>query len=250
MSQTDKGCFMNYLESDTVCLQATGSGRLFRIHRKLLASKSKPIASAFERPFAEASSNTYVFQETLERTLGKFIEWAYTGDYPSPPQGVFEPQLANWALTFEQWQNANRKKASETKADPEGRHAPTINEDNDPLLLNIRVYIFATVYLIPDLQTLSMKRATSLIESRDWLYQQTNTGILSSLYDCLRLAFESLQDDDKLRKWLTGYAAYALSFLGKQPGFQQLLQDYPVFTAQMVPLLKPAGKPPWMTDDP
>ncbi|KAL5342185.1 hypothetical protein BJX70DRAFT_338067 [Aspergillus crustosus] len=250
MSQTDKECFMKYLESDTVCLETAGSSRHFRIHRKLLASKSKPIASAFERPFAEASSNTYVFQETLESTLGKFMEWAYTGDYPNPPHVVVEGQLANWTASREKWRKANKKKASETKADPEAVNAPTINEDNDPLLVNIHVYIFATVYLIPDLQTLSMKRATSVIKSKDHSYQHANTDMLSSLYDCLRLAFESLQDDDELRKWLTSYAAYALSFLGQQPEFQQLLQDYPVAAAHMVPLLKPAGKAPWMTDDP
>ncbi|KAL2859534.1 hypothetical protein BJX68DRAFT_252410 [Aspergillus pseudodeflectus] len=86
--------YINFLHSPTISLQATEAGRPFHIHRDLLESKSKSISAAFERGFQEELKGVYTFQDTSEGTLARFIEWAYTGDYPAiivPAQGPGVP---------------------------------------------------------------------------------------------------------------------------------------------------------------
>jgi hypothetical protein len=42
-----------------------------------------PIMLAFRNGFEEAQKGVYTFQDTSAGTLGRSIEWAYTGNYPT-----------------------------------------------------------------------------------------------------------------------------------------------------------------------
>jgi hypothetical protein len=74
---------VSFLSSEVVSLQAGQSGPLFKIHSDLFGSKCKAIMSAFRNGFEEAQKGVYTFQDTSAGALGQFIEWAYTGNYPT-----------------------------------------------------------------------------------------------------------------------------------------------------------------------
>ncbi|KAH1913297.1 hypothetical protein KXV48_000694, partial [Aspergillus fumigatus] len=75
--------YIDFLDSELVSLQAGHSGRLLKIHRKLLGLKCKPVIAALDGTFDEGRQGIYIFDETTEGTVARFIEWAYRGDYPT-----------------------------------------------------------------------------------------------------------------------------------------------------------------------
>lgn len=118
-------------------------GRVFRIHRKLLESKCKTVTLAFTRGFEEEQRGLYIFKDTSERTLARFIEWSYTGDYPSAISAI-EPA------------ETSTKEIEKVEPIIEEKNAMTATEtdftfENHQLLAHIHLYIFASIYLIPDL---------------------------------------------------------------------------------------------------
>ncbi|KAL2785494.1 hypothetical protein BJX66DRAFT_343005, partial [Aspergillus keveii] len=130
--------YINFLHSPTVSLQATEAGRPFHIHRDLLASKSKSISAAFERGFQEELKGVYTFQDTSEGTLARFIEWAYTGDYPAtivPAQRTDEPAKKEES-------NETDKVLTAIGAQPTATPMPS----NHPLPAHMRMYIFGAIY--------------------------------------------------------------------------------------------------------
>ncbi|KAL4863005.1 hypothetical protein BDV12DRAFT_202537 [Aspergillus spectabilis] len=151
-----------FLDSETVALQATKSGRRFHIHRDLLAHKSKAIASALGRGFKEAHDGVYTFQDTSEGTLARFIEWAYTGSYPAiikstrvNPHEPIKPEIIN---------GARNEVPPESKLNrANGTILPIVDltSENHPLLAHIRLYIFCSIYLIPNLQELIFPKITA-----------------------------------------------------------------------------------------
>ncbi|KAL2857223.1 hypothetical protein BJY01DRAFT_231000 [Aspergillus pseudoustus] len=215
MAEKHSPSYINFLHSPTVSLQATQSDRPFHIHRDLLASKSRTIIAAFERGFQEDLKGVYNFQDTSEGTLARFIEWAYTGDYPAVTSVLA---------------------ALGAKPPPESTPA------NHPLPAHMRVYIFSTIYLIPALRSLAFDRVTACITEID---KPNDLDSQLAVISALRLAFRKFLHDDPLLDWLRQYAAYSIEKLRVQRDFHDLLLESPELSSRMVLSLIPGQKPPW-----
>ncbi|RDW68883.1 BTB/POZ domain-containing protein [Aspergillus mulundensis] len=249
--------FFSFLDSETVSLKATESGRPFQIHRSLLASKSKTIASAFDRGFEESKKKVYTFQDTSEGTLARFIEWAYTGDYPT----ILKATHANEPTILKAEPSPNGTKTDgeteKTKSDSPDNldinlislSAPEtdLTHENHPLLAHIRLYVFCSIYIIPDLRDLAFTRVTTAFKD---LNQPTTLDTQLAVIAALRISFHNLLANDRLLDWLAHYAAYCLGQLRVQRDFHDLLQEAPVLGSRMVLSLSAPGTPPWQVAPP
>lgn len=59
----------------TASLSIESSTRTFTIHKALFLSKSNAIFSAVEYRFQEKEDSMYIFKETTEGIVTRFIEW-------------------------------------------------------------------------------------------------------------------------------------------------------------------------------
>ncbi|KAL5335651.1 hypothetical protein BJX70DRAFT_312971 [Aspergillus crustosus] len=224
--------YIDFLDSDTVSLQAGKECRSFNIHRKLLGSKSKAIIAAFDKGFEEGQKGTYTFQHTSEGTLARFIEWAYTGDYPT----IIKPTLAQ-----------ERQSTNVECAEVQNEANTCSTSENHPLLAHIRLYIFCGIYIIPSLQNLAFKKTTAcLTELEKPIGLDTHLAVIA----VLRMSFHQLHKNDLLLGWLAQYAAYGIEQLRVQKDFHDLLQECPTLSSRMVLSLNPASSPPWRTKEP
>lgn len=229
----------SFLDSETVSLKADQSEQSFQIHRKLLASKSKSIISAFERGFPEGSKGAYTFQDTSAGTLARFIEWAYTGDYPTVLNATYPAERKS-------------KEAESTEVKVEEQNTATtveidLTSENHPLLAHIRLYIFCNIYLIPDLQRLAFDKLSACIVD---LGQPVNLDTQLAVVAALRVSFGQLPPQDFLFDWLAEYAAYCVEHLRLQKDFHRLLKDFPALSSRMIRYLNPARSPPWQSGKP
>ncbi|KAL4876342.1 hypothetical protein BJY04DRAFT_200052 [Aspergillus karnatakaensis] len=264
MSTDNRIPYMKFLESDTIKLHAKDSPRTFSIHSKLVASISRPITAAFENNFSEAKNKTYIFEDTTEDTLCRFIEWAYTSFYTAPPiqyhssevlDGRSETAAQNSGSTAESENKQQQAAPCPTPQEPRGfpeetpRKStnpppvdPTPTTANNALVAHMHVYIFASVYLVDDLQ----RNAMALIA--DMLERQWHEGIehhFPSIFACFRLAFSKLHRRDKLLVYLACYAAFLLDSLKTQREFHTILYEYPLLSILMVQRLHGVRTPPW-----
>lgn len=239
----------SFLNSPTVSLKAAEHGRPFQIHRDLLASKSKTIASAFDRGFGEGQKGLYTFQDTSEGTLARFIEWAYTADYPA----IIKPTEADEQTAVKPESPQTNGTKDDSTDYPDGKtvsatHSePNLTQENHPLLSHIRLYIFCSIYVIPDLQKLAFDRATAAFTE---LKRPTTLDTQLSVIAAMRVSFRKLLPNDQLLDWLAQYAAYNVDHLRIQRGFHDLLQESPTLASRMVLSLNATGVPPWESKPP
>ncbi|KAL5342186.1 hypothetical protein BJX70DRAFT_386295 [Aspergillus crustosus] len=202
-----KSVLYHFLDSETVALQAAGSRRRFHIHRDLLAHKSKTIAAGLGRGFKEGRQGST--QTNPREEIKKEINGAEEAESSDKVQ----------------------KRDSESQV-PLVDLAP----ENHPLLAHIRLYVFCTIYLIPDLQQLSFSRITVT----------TQLCVIAGL----RVSFRKLMLNDPLLDWLGQFAAYNARLLRVQRDFHDLLQECPNLGSRMVLSLDSAQSPPWQTAPP
>jgi len=240
----------SFLNSPTVSLKAAEHGRPFQIHRDLLASKSKTIASAFDRGFGEGQKGLYTFQDTSEGTLARFIEWAYTADYPA----IIKPTEADEQTTIKPESAQTNGIKDDSTDDPDEKtvaptttSGPNLTQENHPLLLHIRLYIFCSIYVIPDLQKLAFDRATTAFTE---LNEPTTLDTQLAVIAAMRVSFRKLLPNDQLLDWLAQYAAYNVDNLRVQRGFHDLLQESSTLSSRMVLSLRAASTPPWKAEPP
>jgi len=234
----------SFLDSDTITLKAEHSSRSFRIHRKLLSSKCKAIVSALDR-FEEGQKGAYTFEDTPEGTLARFIEWAYTGKYPtiltSPPEPAGQP------LKTENVQVNGEGEDKSTVTTTTAAAAATATEldlasENHPLLAHIHLYIFCSIYLITELRDMASNKMMECFMDLDRPEAlDTQLAVVSAL----RLAFRKLPPHDPLLDWLAQYASYCVDKLRMQTSFHDLLGESPVLSSRMVLSLNPASQAPW-----
>ncbi|OJJ07518.1 hypothetical protein ASPVEDRAFT_202378 [Aspergillus versicolor CBS 583.65] len=199
-----------------------------------MAGLFKIIASAFDRGFGEGQKGPYTFQDTSEGTLARFIEWAYTADYPA----IIKPTEADEQTAVDY---PGEKAVSTTNS------KPNLTQENHPLLSHIRLYIFCSIYVIPDLQKLAFDRATAAFTE---LKRPTTLDTQLSVIAAMRVSFRKLLPNDQLLDWLAQYAAYNVDHLRIQRGFHDLLQESPTLASRMVLSLKATGVPPWESKPP
>ncbi|KAF5858585.1 hypothetical protein ETB97_003978 [Aspergillus alliaceus] len=73
--------YINFLDSELVSLQAGQTGRLFKIHRKLLGLKCKPVIAALDGSFDEGQQGIYI--EQRPRKIG----WMFWGSFHGTTKG-------------------------------------------------------------------------------------------------------------------------------------------------------------------
>lgn len=226
-----------------VSLQAGKSGPLFNIHGDLLGSKCKTIISAFQRGFEEAQKGVYTFQDTSAGTLGRFIEWAYTGDYPA----VLSATTSALSETKEAENAGDKIEEEDGGRNRIATEGIDLVAENHPLLAHIQLYIFCIIYLIPDLQQLAFEKlSTCLID----LEKPDNLSTQLAVIAALRVAFLRLPPQDPLLDWLAQYAAYCVDELRLQKDFLDLLSESPLLSSRMILSLNPGSSPPWKTKTP
>ncbi|KAL4804682.1 hypothetical protein BDV18DRAFT_26775 [Aspergillus unguis] len=259
MLENNEITYFSFLDSPMVSLKATESGRPFHIHQALLASKSKTIAAAFERGFDEKQKGVYTFQDTSEATLSRFIQWAYTGDYPlivkrvsgkrmkRLMKGEFVPIIEK---SEEKEGNENIERIPD---DPQPCLEPYPESDltpediNHPLLSHIRLYLFASIYMVLPLQDLCFDKVTATLGDMNC---PTTLDTQLAVIAALRVAFTKLLSSDRLLDWLAQYASYSLAQLRVQRDFHDLLQEAPILASRMVLTVTAAQSPPWKSTPP
>ncbi|KAL4905560.1 hypothetical protein BDW74DRAFT_177929 [Aspergillus multicolor] len=223
--------YLSFFGSETVALKATDAGKPLYIHSKLLASISKPLAAAFESEFEEARKKAYVFRDVSDATLARFVQWAYTSDYPAEDAGTQEEE--DVILDTE---------GNDTD-DPYDRLF--YDNSNGPFLAHIRLYIFANIYMISDLQRLAFDRATAVMKDINHLH---DIDAQRHFIEALRISFTQLEIGDKLVGWLGQFAAYNVANLRGLPAFHQLLINVPTIGTTVMMSLSTAPAP-WSKSD-
>lgn len=192
------------------------------------------MALAFKRGFEEEQKGVYIFRDTSEGTLARFIEWAYTRDYPS----VINPIAPVETST---------KETENTKTVVKKRNTVPVAKtdftfENHPLLAHIHLYIFGSIYLIPDLQDLAFSKMTACFTD---LEKPNDLDTQLAVISALRVSFRKLPTHDRLLDWMAQYAAYSIDKLRTQRSFHDLLKCSPKLASRMVLSLNPASSPPW-----
>ncbi|KAL1954742.1 hypothetical protein VTO42DRAFT_742 [Malbranchea cinnamomea] len=238
-------CF-RFLTSDTVSLRADGSDRLFRIHRGLLAMKCKPISVALERKEFRESEGVYTFKEVSEGTVMRFIEWAYTGEYPAVIDDDEPVELGSPEKPAESAKEVSDDEHNPDTEEAAKRSARTASQ-NHPLLTHIRLYIFGHIFLIQKLQNQAFDKVTACFTDMD---RPDTLDKQLAVISALRIAFLKLPAQDRLLDWLAQYAAYCLGELRQQATFHNLLETSSLFGSRLILWLSPASSPPWRLDHP
>lgn len=136
------------------------------------------MASAFTRGFVEEQNRLYIFKDTSEGTLARFIEWAYTGDYPVVVSAA-EPGETSTKET----EPVVKEKNTVTTAGTD------LTFESHPLLAHVHLYIFCSIYSIPDLQHLTFsKMAARFMDLKKPNDPDTQVAVISTL----RVSFGNL----------------------------------------------------------
>lgn len=221
-----------FLTSETVSLGTEGSTRTFRIHKALLLSKSKAIFSAFERHFQEKENGVYIFKETTEGTVTRFIEWAYRGDYPD---AVYKAGL----ITNNEDSAEEDAKADTVISDTKDN---LTTDDEHPLLSHMQLYVFCEIYGITQLKELVFSKLTSRLTE---IEKPKTLDAQLAIIAVLRICFTNVHPDNDLADWLAQYAAYCVDTLRLQMDFHDLLRQAPALASRMMNYLDQASTPPW-----
>lgn len=193
---------------------------------------------AFTRGFEEEQRGLYIFKDTSERTLARFIEWSYTGDYPSVISTIELMETSTKEIEkVEPITEKNAMTATETD----------FTFENHQLLAHIHLYIFASIYLIPDLQSLTFSKMTACFTD---LEKPNDLDTQVAVIYTLRVSFGKLPTHDPLLDWMAQYAAYSIDKLRTQGSFHDLLESSPILASRTVLFLGPASLPPWKSRPP
>lgn len=189
---------------------------------------------AFKRGFEEKQKGVYTFKDTSEGTLARFIEWAYTGDYPAVISAIEPVETENTEAKAKEENTVTGAKTD-------------LTFENHPLLTHINLYIFCSIYLVPDLQDLAFSKMTACFTD---LERPNDLDTQLAVISALRVSFHLLPAHDPLLDWMAQYAAYCIDKLRIQGSFHDLLKCSPMLASRMVHSLNPASLPPWQIQRP
>ncbi|KAI1905943.1 hypothetical protein LOZ12_006398 [Ophidiomyces ophidiicola] len=192
--------YSSFLDSSIINLRCSDSSRIFKVHEALLQSKGGAIYAAFSGTYKEGTERTYIFKETAEGILLRYIEWAYRDDYPH----VLNP---------------DKSTASKDTNLPCGGDEEWKIDANNPLLCHVKMYIFADTYLIAELKSLSFEKITKYLKEEGTLIKIDSQLAVIRMLD---FASSNLLPDDDLLHWLGIYATWCLERLREQPAFHDI----------------------------
>ncbi|KAL9111337.1 MAG: hypothetical protein Q9227_004214 [Pyrenula ochraceoflavens] len=206
-------------------LSVQNSQHKYIIHRGLLEIISPTIASS--KSFKEGKDDHYVFEDTTDSTVIRFIHWAYTHEYTC-------------ANTAEQHSISNNTITAAKQA-----------QDQPPedcrLLSHAQVYVFADTYLIQPLKDYSFEKLTDLIKNLRPSMNGATPRNGKDMQDLMMLFIyvfaDRLREDDKLFVWLIDFIAWWIGDLCKHEEFLRGL--LPRIARFVVPKLKGMERAPW-----
>jgi hypothetical protein len=251
-----------FLASQTIALEASDSNTTFYVHEHLLRSISPVLLAAISREWNEKTTGRYKFHEEVpEKVLLCFLRWAYHGNYHEIIPSSVNLKAENdeefytwiWGVSGKK-KKKKKKKGLFEEPEPEPEPAPepppepeedgpveehkqmaeqTVEgslralypEDNlHPLLLNIKLYVFADAYMIEPLKTLSKQKMMAQLQE---LGNLANGHERDAVFDVLTFAFSSrLPEQDVLLHWLARYASWRLDELKQMSSsFDKLLLE-------------------------
>lgn len=188
------------------------------------------MALTFTRKFAEEQKGHYIFKDTSEGTLARFIEWAYTGDYPAVISA-----LGPVKTSTKETESVIKEKNTVTTAKPD------LTLENHPLLAHVHLNIFCSTYSIPDLQDLAFSRITDCFID----LMPNDPGAQVAVISTLRVSFGNLPTHDPLLDWIAQYAAYSIDNLRTQESLHDILKSSPIIASRIVLFMGPASLSPW-----
>lgn len=187
----------------------------------------------------EGQSGNMTLSEEREDTITRFIQWAYTGDYPdpggSPSDTIDAPEPGELEVLFAEPQEAESKGGDK---DPE--------EDEDPLLMaHARLYVFADRFNIQRLKKQTLGKLTARIVGIG--VPNTRETKLAMIY-LISYAFGNLPKcklSDPLLDYLGLYASWSLESLRQEPEFFDLLESDIDFVKELFVHVRRGNKAPW-----
>lgn len=228
-----------FLTSQTIALKASYSNTSFHVHEDLLRSVSPVLLAAVSRGWNKKATRRYKFGEDVtEELLVHFLMWLYKGSYhylntveaikdrdtwtsglntktrkPKKEYLVDEgPEATSSEMLVKVPDDgqvkepaSDKQKAEETAEGPEKLH---------PLLIHIKLYVFAHMYMIEPLKTFSMEKIITILkefESFAGEYDQ------EAVFDLLTFAFSRIPENDVMLHWLARYASFQLKELKQTP---------------------------------
>lgn len=189
----------------------------------------------------EGTSGQMTLSDEREDTITRFIQWAYTGDYPEP-----HTTLATPASSPEPGEPEVLFKEADDQ--PPGSSDPETEEDGDPLLMaHARLYIFAERFNIQRLKGHTFDKLTAGIMAVGVLAERETR--FSMIY-LISYAFGNLPKclvQDRLLDYLGLYAGWNLESLRMEPEFFELLQTDIDFVKELFVHVRRGNKAPWGT---
>ncbi|KAI9727771.1 MAG: hypothetical protein M1834_008010 [Cirrosporium novae-zelandiae] len=223
--------YKDFLDSSPFALQGDGSQKKLFIHETLLKSKSDVLWRVCEGHWKEMQERCYTFRDSdiTEELLISFVEWAYTGNYYDPDEGLEETiypdssfyKCTRCGETFTNDGAPDREycyQCGEGQPDqwfqyPGGSTstASTIKTkkvSERSVLSNIKLYAFADKYMIPCLKQLSRAKITTTLSN-----METGKFNLGAVFSLLEYAFGNFDENDAFMRWLGFYASMKMDDL-------------------------------------
>ena len=209
------------MDSPTVVLSPTESTRKFNVHQGLLQRRCNVLYVACTGAFKEKREG-YKFDSVSEDTLIRFMQWLYTGEYSAealtrPDPGELDDKIGLAALWID---------TSEA-------------DDDHPVLVHMRLAVFADTYLVDDLKKLATKNLEAELERIGKPRGQDRAQLVIKLLD---LAASNLHPQDSSLDMLGKYSAWCIKDLRSHPAFEDVA---PKMAMALVKHLRPRRESPW-----
>lgn len=189
----------------------------------------------------EGTSGHMTLSDEREDTITRFIQWAYTGDYPEPSSSLTtlasSPEPGELEVLFQE-ADSESPQSSDSEAE----------EDGDPLLMaHARLYVFAERFNIQRLKRQTFDKLTAGIVA---IGVPVERETKASMIYLISYAFGNLPKclvKDRLLDYLGLYASWSLESLRMEPEFFELLQTDIDFVKELFVHVRRGNKAPWGT---
>lgn len=226
-----------FISSGVFTLHIGPSRRRFDIHRALLGAASPEFNKHVYNDMIEGTSGHMTLADEREDTITHFIQWAYTGDYPSPVaslSALTKPLEDPTVLLLETEDTASRSSDQE------------LEEDGDPVLMaHARLYVFAERFNIQQLKQQTFEKLTAEVVAIGVPMERESK---TSMIYLISYAFGNLPKcvvKDRLLEYLGLYASWCLESLRMEPEFFELLQTDIDFVKELFVHVRRGNRAPW-----
>lgn len=177
----------------------------------------------------EGTSGEMKLPDEREDTIARFIEWAYTGEYPgADPSPNFSSLLDRFTIEHTSSQSDDLEKAE------------------DPLLMaHARLYAFADRFNIQELKQHVFDKLTARIAMIGVPDTRESTLAMISLISYTFGNLPKCKFQDRLLEYLGMYASWSLESLRKEPEFFELFENDIDFVKELFLHVRKGSKAPW-----